>query len=420
MCLVKDRMRPFILILGILLAGLFGCMEQAAEEQSPIVIWHQMRPDEREVLRGQLERFMRDIAPDLIVQELYKETEELRSGFVIASIAGQGPDLVYGPSDAVGIYEATHTIRPLEDILPDSLVAGIDSSGLLIYRDHLYQIAEKVGNHLALVYNKKYVASPPTTDEDLISLSRRIQEEHGSTANRPNVYGLTWNYTEPFFFIPFLTGNGGWVFDQDGVTPSLNTPSMVKALEQIRSFRDTYGIVPNESDYEISDALFKDGKAAMIINGDWSWASYVSKGIDIGVSPLPRIVRTGLWCAPMTSPKGYSVNANVPPAKIGMIVRLLSFLLAPEQQLETANALNTAPTSLILKQHPDIIANQILMNSLLQIERGRAMPVVPEMRAIWDAMRPSYQAVMGGNISPEQAAQDMQVLAERKIRDMKD
>ena len=48
----------------------------------------------------------------------------------------------------------------------------------------------------------------------------------------------------------------------------------------------------------------------------------------------------------------------------------------------------------------------------------RAMPVVPELRAIWDAMRPSYQAVLGGVKTPEQAAADMQALALRKIEEM--
>jgi len=114
------------------------------------------------------------------------------------------------------------------------------------------------------------------------------------------------------------------------------------------------------------------------------------------------------------------MNANVTDDRLDVIVRVLTFLLASEQQLETANALNTAPTSKVLKNHPDILANEILMNSLLQIERGRSMPVVPEMRAIWDAMRPSYQAVMGGDMTPEEASQNMQQLALRKIRDMND
>ena len=378
-----------------------------------------MRPDEREILQRQLKRYTAAHA-GVEIAEVYKETEELRSGFVIASIAGQGPDLVYGPSDPVGIYEATKTIQPMEPLFANDFLADIDSSAQLWYKGHLFQLADKVGNHLALVYNKKYVSVPPETDVELIAMSKKIQEQYGYTAGRPNVYGLAWNYTEPFFFIPFFTGFGGWIFKEDGVTPSLNSPAMVAGLQYIRRLRDDEKIIPNEADYELADALFKDGKTAMLINGDWSWAGYKEKGIDVGVAPLPKIVSSGLYCAPMTSPKGFSLNVNVSKAKLPLVVDVLQFLLSEENQLETVRGLNTAPTRKSLYSKPEVSSNEILRNSLIQIQRGRSMPVVPEMRAVWDAMRPSYQAVLGGAKKPEQAAQDMQTLVERKIRDMKE
>jgi len=399
------------------MAALVPACRQKHSDSERIVIWHQMRPDERVILQRQLTRYM-EVYSAIRVVELYKETEELRSGFVIASIAGQGPDLVYGPSDPIGIYETTKTIKPLEPYFSTEYLGQFSASALTWYNNHLYQIADKIGNHLALVYNKKYLERPPTNDREWIEISKEIQEKHGYVAGRPNVYGLAWNYTEPFFFIPFLTGFGGWVFESDGVTPSLNSAAMVKALRFVRDLRDVHKIIPNESDYEIADALFKDQKAAMMINGDWSWAGYVQKGIDVGIAPLPMISETGLWCAPMTSPKGYSLSANVSPEKTERIIRLLRFLLSEENQLETVRAIMTAPTLRTLYNRTEITSNPIIMNSLLQIERGRPMPVVPEMRAVWDAMRPAYQAVMGGARTPEQAARDMQELAVKKIRDM--
>ncbi len=396
--------------------GIAGC-GPGTDDAHRVVIWHQMRPDERDVLQRQIDRYM-STHPGVTVVQVYKETETLRSGYIIGSIAGQGPDMVYGPSDPIGVYEATKTIRPMEDLFTRDYLADFDSSGQVWYKGHLYMLADKIGNHLALVYNKKYVARPPTTDRELITLCQQIQNRYGYTAGRPNVYGLAWNYTEPFFFIPFFTGFGGWIFGPDGVTPTLDTPAMIQALRYVRDLRDVYKIIPGESDYEIADALFKDGKTAMLINGDWSWAGYREKGMDIGVAPLPLIVETGRWCAPMTSPKGYSINVNVPPAKMALVLDVLKYLLSEQNQLETTRALNTAPTRRSVYQNPDVRNDEILMNSLLQIQRGRPMPVVPEMRAIWDAMRPSYQAVMGGTERPEQAAKDMQSLAERKIRDM--
>jgi maltose-binding protein MalE len=405
-----------VLVLGALIAG---CRQPEIASPNRILIWHQMRPDERDVLQRQIDRYMK-LHPGIIVSQVYKETEELRSGYIIASIAGQGPDLVYGPSDPVGVYEATKTIRPLEGLFSNEYLAAFDTTALLRYKGHLYQIADKIGNHLALVYNKKYVQHPPTTDVELIDECKKIQEKYGYVNGKPNVYGLSWNYTEPFFFIPFYTGFGGWIFADDGVTPTLDNPAMVNALNFVRRLRDVYKIVPAEADYNIADALFKDGKSAMIINGDWSWAGYAQQGIDIGVAPLPRITSTGLWCAPMTSPKGYSINVNVADRKLPVVLDLLRYLLSEQNELELVRTLNTAPTLKALYSNPEVESNEILRNSLIQIRHGRSMPVVPEMRAIWDAMRPSYQAVMGGAESPERAAKEMQELAKRKIRDMYD
>jgi maltose-binding protein MalE len=295
-------------------------------------------------------------------------------------------------------------------------LAGFNPKGLTWYKGHLYQIADKLGNHLTLVYNKKLVSDPPKTDLELVELGRKLTRDTDGDG-RIDQYGLTWNYTEPFFFIPFMTGFGGWVMDERG-NPTLDNPGTVGGLEFIKDLRDTYKIIPAEADYNIADALFKDGKAAMIINGDWSWSGYRKAGIDIGVAPLPKITRTGLWCAPMVSPKGYSVNANVPEEKLPLVAEFLRFILSPENQIETAKALETMPTWKALYGDPAIRDDEILINSERQIELGRPMPVVPELRAIWDAMRPSYQAVLGGAKTPEQAARDMQALARRKIDEM--
>ncbi len=402
-------MRRFILLLIAFVPLLLNCSAKH-DSKTHILIWHQMRVDEREVLQSQLEQFMRE-NPDIVVEQLYKETEELRSGYIIAAIAGQGPDLVYGPSDQVGPFQVMDIIMPLENLFEREWLDSFDPMALTYYKGHLYQIADKVGNHLALVYNRDLVPAPPETDSALIEIGSKIVREH------PGTYGLVWNYTEPYFFIPFLTGFGGWVMD-DNSNPTLNTQAMIDGLRFIADLRDMFKVIPREADYNIADVLFKDGNAGMIINGDWSWSSYKKAGIKMGIAPLPKITKTGLWCAPMVSPKGYSINVNVTQQKMPAVIRLLRFLMRPEIQLQTAKAVDTMPTRKVLYHDPFVEGNEILRNSRLQIERGKPMPVVPELRAIWDAMRPSYQAVLNGTKTAKQAARDMQELAVRKIAEM--
>lgn len=395
-------------------AMLFGCGKKN-DGTVHITIWHQMRVDEREFLQRQLDAFMK-LHPQVHVEQLFKETEQLRSGFIVAAIAGQGPEVVYGPSDQVGPFEVMDIILPLDTLFDRSFLDQFNPKGLTYYHGHLYQIADKLGNHLTLVYNKKLVPKPPRTDQELIDIGKKLTKDFDGDG-RIDQYGLVWNYTEPFFFIPFYTGFGGRLFDAEG-HPTLNTPAMVNALNFIQELRDKYKIIPSGADYEMADVLFKDGKAGMIINGDWSWAGYTKAGLDFGVAPLPKIVSTGLYCAPMVSPKGYSINKNITPEKKKWVITLLKFLLSENVQLELTKELQFMPTLKVLYKNKYIRNSDILRNSQIQIERGIPMPVVPELRAIWDAMRPSYQAVLNGTKTPEQAAKDMQISAVQKIRDM--
>ncbi len=301
--------------LGIIFLALsllvLGCAK--IRKNNDIVIWHQMGVDVREVLQKQLNAFEK-IHPNIKVRQLFKGTEELRSSYIIAAIGGQGPDLVYGPSDQVGPFEAMKIIKPLNSVFDSTYLSKFNKRGLVYYKGKLWMIADRIGNNLALIYNKKLVPVPPRTDKQLIRIGEKLTKDTNGNG-RIDQYGLVFNYTEPFFFVEFFTGYGGWFFDKN-YNPTLDTPAMVKALQFIQNLRDKYKIMPKESDYNIADVLFKDGRAAMIINGDWSWASYSKAGIDYGIAPLPYMVESHRYAAPLVSPMGYSINANVSPEKL--------------------------------------------------------------------------------------------------------
>ncbi len=411
MMIKVNKFAGFLLILFLLLSG---CGQQK-EDRIRITIWHQDRPDVRDVLQKQLDRFM-VLHPEVKVEQLFKETEELRSGFIIAAIAGQGPEIVYGPSDQVGPFQVMDIILPLDSLFDRTFLDQFDPKALTYYKGRLYKISDKLGNHLTLVYNKKLLPVPPKTDLELVEMGKALTKDTNGDG-KIDQYGLAWNYTEPFFFIPFMTGFGGWIMDEND-QPTLNTVGTVNGLKFVQQLRDVHKIIPNEADYNIADALFKDGHSAMIINGDWSWAGYQKAGLDIGVAPLPFITSTNRWSGTMVSPKGFSINANITEEKKKWVIELIKYLTSEENQIEATRTLFTMPTNKKVILSEFVQSNEILRNSQIQIDHGNPMPVVPELRAIWDAMRPSYQAVLAGSKTPEQAATDMQMQAMQRIKEM--
>jgi len=379
-----------------------------------ITIWHQMSPEGREVLDSLVAVWGTE--NNYSVSTLYKETEELRSSFQTAGLAGGGPELIYGPSDQVGPFKVMNLIMPLDSLFSEEFLAKFDPMGLVRFEGGLYQIADRIGNHLCLVYNKKLVPNPPQTTDELVEIGKNLTvDEDGD--GKIDIYGLVWNYTEPYFFIPWFGGFGGWVMDESG-QPTLDSKATVEALLFLVYLRDSARIVPKELDYDIADALFKEGKAGMIINGPWSWGGYKKAGLDFGISRIPKISATGNWPVPMVSPKGYSVNRNVDKSKLPDVKSLIEFLTSGKSQLEWTKVLGTIPSNLEARNNKIVIDNEIVKASMSQLEVGRPMPVFPELRPIWDAMRPPYQAVLGGSMTPEDAAKEMQSLAEKKIEEM--
>ena len=376
-----------------------------------------MRPVETELLRKELAIFG-ERHPGWQFGELYYQNETARTNFIISTLGGSGPELFWGASDNIGPFVEMKVIQPLESFvgkafLDSFLVKPIAANTWMA--GHLYQIADRVGNHLCLVYNKKFIAKPPETMSELIRIGKKLtRDENGD--GKPERYALVWNYTEPFFAIPFIGGFGGWVID-DQNRPTLNTPAVVNACRFIYDLGYKHKIIPQECDYEIANALFKDGLAAMIINGSWSWGTYLENGIDIGIARIPKIDETGFWPTPMVSPLGYSLNVNASGEKLKMALELMRHLASVKVQLEFTRLSISLPSRKDGFRSPEVRNNPLVQSSMDQMLVGRLMPPVTEMRWIWDAMRPSYQAVFTGGASPEQAARDMQALALKLIKE---
>ncbi|MCK5833370.1 extracellular solute-binding protein [bacterium] len=402
----------FIALAVCFVVFMLGC--GGSGSPNTIAIWHQMLPEGGDILDSLAQVWGKENGYNVTV--LYKETEELRSSFQTAVLGGGGPELVYGPSDQVGPFKVMDLIIPMDTLFSEQFFSKFDPKALVGFEGGLYQIADRIGNHLCLVYNRSLVPEPPKNTDEMVKIGKQITKDTDGDG-KIDIYGLVWNFTEPYFFIPWLGGFGGWVMDDKG-NPTLDTEGTVSALSFLVYLRDTAKIVPKELDYNIADALFKEGKAGMIINGPWSWGGYRKAEVDFAIARIPMVNKTGIWPTPMVSPVGYSINKNVDKSKLAGVISLLQFLTSAESQLEWTKVLGTIPSNIAARESEIVTGNPIVKASIKQLEVGKAMPVRPELRAIWDAMRPPYQGVLGGSITPKDAANEMQELAEKKIQEM--
>lgn len=405
-------MTRLIALLLVVLCALPACARKP-DGRTRVVIWHEKNGVARTVFEQMLAKYNTE-HPDRVVEALYREPEELRNLYIVASVAGQGPDLICGASDNVGVFYTTKTVRPLDPLLRPGHRAQFIDEAFVKYEGQTWVLADQIGNHLALVYDRAKVPKPPETFAELIALGKTLTVDRNGDG-KPDEYGLTWNYREPFFFIPFLTSFGGWVMDEQG-RPTLDNEATAAALQFILDLRDKHRLIPKEGDYEIADMLFKERRTAMIINGPWSWPNYDVPARSL-IAPLPKNDQTGLPATPMYSPKGYAVNASVPEAKLPLVLEVLEFVTGRAMQQRNADDLLVTPTHREVIASPSVQSNVVLQASMAQIRLARPMPIRPEMRQIWDGMRGPYQLIMSGSVSAREGARQMQLECERLIRD---
>lgn len=391
-------------LLTVISLFVFSVMSFAVEVQ----LWEKWQtaldPTYDEVIKA-----FEKVNPTIKIKRVHYETEDLRYNFQNAALAGNPPALVVGPADTVGVYATMGIIKPIAEVkglskavVPSLVPQGVDQ---LKIDGELYGIPEQIGNHLTLIYNKKFVKKVPETFEEL------FKTDYGTQ------YKLVYNLNEPFWSIGFLGAYGGWVFDAKN-KPTLNTPQMVKALQFMQDLKFKYKAVPAEADYPTADTLFKDGKAAFIINGDWSYKDYEKVlGANLGLARVPK-VPGGNFYTPTTAVQGIFVAEGLDANVEAAAAKFIEFITKKDIQLMISKKNNTLPVNKEAANDPTLKKDPMVAASISQMMVGKPMPVVAEMRAIWDAIRPSQEEIMANKTTPAEAAKKMQALAEQKIKEM--
>jgi arabinogalactan oligomer/maltooligosaccharide transport system substrate-binding protein len=345
--------------------------------------------------------------PEVTFEVINKDVETLREDFQTASLAGAPPDLLWTVNDHAGPFTAADLIEPVDDMF--DLSTYVDSAvAAVVLNGQTWGVPISNGNHLMLLYNKDLIPEAPKDTDEMIAMAKEVTS--GDT------YGLVYNQTEPFWLVPWLGGFGGKVFADDGVTPTLDTPEMVATLQFLHDIKYVDSIVPAESDYNGADALFKEGKAAMIINGDWSLGDYKTTfGDKLGVARIPMVTATGNWPAPYTSGVFFMIPKGLDETKLAVIKDFIEYATNEENQLDMVTTLTRLPALKVALANDMITSDPILAGSAEQMTVGTPMPTVLEMRCNWDAMKPEMQAVLADQESAEDAAAAMQSAADTCI-----
>ena len=248
-------------------------------------------------------------------------------------------------------------------------------------------------------------------------------------ADNADVEGFTpflFNQLESFWVLPWMQAiNPDGVpfvgFAADGVTPDLNNDSFIKTLGLLASFKEL-GVTSAECDYNCLDGLFKEGKAAMTINGDWSLGGETGMIATLGADNV-RLAPWPMFEGGQPAPLVGGAYAMIPAAtegdKLDAVVSFLTWYTTDVPTvLEYTLAQSRLPGLLAAFEDPAIAEDRLVGESAAALATGVPQPVNVEMRCIFDAITQEYRAVMSGSETPEEAGVNAQAFAETCIADM--
>lgn len=394
-------------------------MVGAQDAPAPLEVWHTFganSTDER-IFLSAVEAF-EAAHPDIDVEPVRIPYLQNLQQFINSSQGGEAPDVVRLSDTELGRigHISVEGLPLLEDLRPH--LTPVQRSrfepralNAMRYGAALYAVPVSQGC-LALVYNKSLfdeagVAYPADdwTTHDLVAAAQALA--------RDDILGIALPLKWSYWFIPFLTGFGGSLFDVAD-NPTLDSPGSAQALEWFLDLERVHGVAASSTGIEAMSTQFQLSRAAMVLDGSWNWNAYVAAGLDLGLAVMPVVAETGRRMGPMFSVFGWGVSKQS-AAKVES-VKLALWLSSYDVQKDFAVETYMIPTDLALTQDPDIATNATLNGYLRQVEFGAEVPTTRATYMIFEQLDTALELTSTGEMDAQSALQAADAEMERFLR----
>ncbi|MGC9039675.1 MAG: sugar ABC transporter substrate-binding protein [Roseiflexus sp.] len=307
------------------------------------------------------------------------------------------PDVIWGDGNdlailrTMGLIQAVRSTPAAEGTLP-AVVVGATAD------DQQWGVPVGAQGFLLLLYNRKLVENPPRTIDALIAAAR--------TNTGGGRFGLVAGWTEARWFALWLDITEGAMLDADGM-PALDAPAVVSALELLRTLR-RYGPTP-PSTYDEGARLFRRGRVALAIDGDWALESYrgLTDTLELGIAPLPLANRGVPAAAPLTGVY-LMYGAALDGQRLAQAETLAATLREPAWQARIARDLGMLPASIPALNDPAVTDDPALAAAATYAGNAPGIPPTRPIRCAWDAIEVELPPFLLGRRTAAETAAAMQ------------
>ena len=318
--------------------------------------------------------------------------------------AGLFPDVTIAPYDRIGGLGQQghlHTVT-----LPDNdQYDEIDEQQVTI--DGEVYGSPYVIEALIMYYNTDLLDEAPETFEDLEALAEDDQYDFESESGKNTAFLANW--VDFYSSYGLLSGFGGYVFGEDGTDTSdigLNSEGAIEGIEYAADWYSKWpeGMQDVTSAGNFVDDTFISGKAAAIIGGPWSAASYDAEDVNYSAAPIPTLPN-GNEYEPFGGGKGWVISNYTENAENAQL--WLDFITSEDNMLALYEFNNEVPANQQARQSiVDADENPLAIAVVEQYNNAVPMPNIPEMAEVWEGAETMMFDAVSGNKTPEESAND--------------
>jgi arabinogalactan oligomer / maltooligosaccharide transport system substrate-binding protein len=341
-----------------------------------LTLWHSFAADSPETtIVNDLIAQAQQSTPDLKIAAVAIPGDEIINRFETEAAAGGGPDLLLASNDSLSRQARAGLLRELDAAVEQQagqyLPNALDSMRV---GGKLYGMPAALST-IGLYYNTAQVPSPPRSTGDLLNAVK---------AGTSLVL-----IRSAFHNFGFFGAFGGRLFDENGRCIA-DGGGFAEALSYLRELKAAGAqIVASGREAE---ALFKEGQAALTINGSWLLADYrAALGEQLGVAPMPA--GPAGPAKPLLGGTGIYVNAATTRAEQATALGLLLTGQQAQQRFVEQGA--------FIPSNPNLtIANPALASFFESAKAGTPAPQRPELDRFWQPFDNALAEVLETDADP--------------------
>ncbi|MFI9262615.1 extracellular solute-binding protein [Streptomyces sioyaensis] len=290
--------------------------------------------------------------------------------------------------------DGTPALDKTDDYLPQAV-------GSTKFKGKTYA-APQVIDTLGLFYNKKILKDAgvgvPKTFAELTTAAKKIKAKTGATA-------LYLRGDDPYWFLPYLYGEGGNMVDARDKIVQIDDGAGVKAFKTIKDLVDSKAAVTDATDGQENQLkALKDGTVAMAVDGPWdiegarAGKAFKDKN-NLGVAPVPAGSKA------QGSPQGgWNLSVYAGSKNLQASYAFVKYMSSAKVQQQTTDKLSLLPTRKSVYDVPAVKNNEMVKFFKPAVDGAVQRPWIAEGNSLFEPIKVQMNKVLTGSATPEQAA----------------